>query len=57
LEQRRRFLARLRPEIQKLCIVRTFADIEKLVGAAVEVEVEGVLAELGETPYEPLREE
>jgi hypothetical protein len=35
--------------------VRTFADIEELVGAAVEVE--GVLAELGETPYEPLREE
>jgi len=55
VEQRRRFLARLRPEIRKLCIVRTFADIEELVGAAVEVE--GVLAELGETPYEPLREE
>jgi hypothetical protein len=35
--------------------VRTFADIEELVGAAVEVE--GVLAELGETPYEPLQEE
>ncbi|CAK9216046.1 unnamed protein product [Sphagnum troendelagicum] len=30
-------------------------DIEELVGAAIEVE--GVLAELGETPYEPLREE
>jgi len=55
VEQHRRFLARLRPEIRKLCIVRTFADIEKLVGAVVEVE--GVLAELGETPYEPLREE
>jgi hypothetical protein len=25
-EQRRRFLARLRPEICKLCVVRTFAD-------------------------------
>jgi len=33
-EQRKRFLGRLRPEIQKLCVVRTFADIEELVGAA-----------------------
>jgi len=55
IEQRRRFLARLRPEIRKLCVVRTFADIEELVGAATEVE--RVLAELGETPYEPLLEE
>jgi hypothetical protein len=36
-------------------VVRTFADIEELVGAATEVE--RVLGELGETPYEPLREE
>jgi len=43
-EQRRRFLARLRPEIQNLCVVRTFTDIEKLVGAATELE--GVLGEL-----------
>jgi len=35
--------------------MRTFADIEELVGAATEVE--RVLAELGETPYEPLLEE
>jgi hypothetical protein len=55
VEQRRRFLARLRPKIQKLCVVRTFADIEELVGAATEVE--RVLGELGETPYEPLQEE
>jgi hypothetical protein len=55
VEQRRRFLARLRPEIRKLCVVRTFADIEELVGAAIEVE--RVLAELGETPYEPFWEE
>ncbi len=54
-EQRKRFLARLRLEIRKLCVVRTFADIEELVGTATEVE--RVLAELGETPYEPLREE
>jgi hypothetical protein len=36
-------------------VVRTFADIEELVGAATEVE--RVLGELGETPYEYLLEE
>jgi replication fork clamp-binding protein CrfC len=55
VEQKRRFLAKLRPEIQKLCVVRTFTDIEELVG--VVMELERVLGELGETPYEPLREE
>ncbi len=54
-EQRRRFLARLRPEIRKLCVVRTFANIDELVGAATELE--RVLGELGETPFEPLKEE
>jgi hypothetical protein len=54
-EQRRRFLARLRPKIRKLCIVRTFTDIEELVGATTELE--RVLGEIGETPYEPLKEE
>jgi hypothetical protein len=38
VEQKRRFLARLRPEIQKLCVVRTFADIEELIRLATEVE-------------------
>ncbi len=55
IEQKRRFLARLKPEIRKLCVVRTFADIEELVGAATEVE--RVLGELGETPYESLPKE
>jgi hypothetical protein len=55
VEQRRRFLARLRPEIRKLCVVRVFADIEELVAAAIEVE--RVLGEVGETPFEPLKEE
>jgi hypothetical protein len=54
-EQRWRFLARLRHEIRKLCIVRTFANIEELVGAATELE--RVLGELGETPFESLKEE
>jgi hypothetical protein len=54
-QQKRRFLARLRPEIRKLCVVRMFADIEKLVSAAIELE--RVLGELGEIPFEPLKEE
>ncbi len=54
-EQKRRFLAKLRPEIRKLCVVRNFADIEELLG--VTNEVERVLGELGETPFEPLKEE
>jgi len=48
-------MTRLRPEIRKLCVVRTFTDIKKLIGAATELE--RILGELGETPYEPLREE
>ncbi len=48
-------MARLRPEIRKLCVVRTFADIEELVGVATKVE--RMLGELGETPFEPLNEE
>jgi hypothetical protein len=55
VEQKKRFLARLKPEIRKLCVVRTLANIKELVGAATEVE--RVLGELGETLYESLREE
>jgi hypothetical protein len=54
-EQKRRFLAKLRPEIRKLRVVRNFADMEELLGAANEVE--RVLGELGEIPFEPLKEE
>jgi len=54
-EQKRRFLAKLRPEIRKLCAVRTFTDIEELVSAATELEQ--MLGELGKTPFEPLKEE
>ncbi len=48
-------MPRLKLEIQKLCVVRTFTDIEELVGAATELE--RMLGELGETPFEPLKEE
>jgi hypothetical protein len=36
-------------------VVRTFTNIEELVGAATELEK--VLGELGKTSYEPLKEE
>jgi hypothetical protein len=36
-------------------VVRTFADIKELVGAMTKVE--RILGEVGETPYEPLKEE
>jgi hypothetical protein len=45
----------LRLEIRKLCVVNTFIDIKKLIG--VIVKLERVLGELGETPYEPFKEE
>ncbi len=48
-------MAKLRPNFFKLCVVRTFTNIEELVG--VTTKLERVLGELGETPYEPLKEE
>jgi hypothetical protein len=54
-EQRRRFLGMLRPKIRKNCVVKTYANIEEMVDAATELE--RVLGELGETPFEPLKEE
>jgi predicted aspartyl protease len=54
-EQRRRFLGKLRPEIRKICVVRTYASIEEMVDVATELK--RVLGELGETPFEPLKEE
>jgi len=38
-----------------LCVVRNFAEIEELVGAATELDQ--MLGELGEIPFEPLKEE
>ncbi len=36
-------------------MVRTFTDIKELVGATIKLE--RMLGELGNTPYEPLKEE
>ncbi len=48
-------MGKLRPEIRKMCVVRIYTDIEEMVGVATELE--RVLGELGETPFEPLKEE
>ncbi len=48
-------ITRLQLEIRKVCVVRTFIHIEELV--VVATELEKVLGEFGETPYEPLKEE
>jgi len=48
-------MVKLKLKIRKLCVVKMFTNIEKLIGAATELE--RVLGELGETPYEPLKEE
>ncbi len=55
VEQRRRFLAKLKPKIWKLCVVWTFTDIEKMVGTVTKLE--RVLGEFRETPYVSLKEE
>ncbi len=54
-EQCRRFLVKLKLEIRKFCVVKTYIDIEEVV--VIVVEIECVLGELGETPYEPMKEE
>jgi hypothetical protein len=48
-------LAKLRPEIRKLCIVKTYTNIDEVVVAIAEIEQ--VLGEFKETPYEPVKEE
>ncbi len=42
-------------EIKKLCMVKTFANVEEILSIAKEVEK--MLGELGEIPFEPLKEE
>ncbi len=54
-KSRRRFLAHLRPEIKKLCVVHTYADMDELL--VVAIEVEKVFREIREMPFEPLKEE
>jgi hypothetical protein len=55
VEQRNRFLSKLKPKFKKLCIVREYVNMEALL--VVILEVEKVFKELGEAPYEPFKEE
>jgi predicted component of viral defense system (DUF524 family) len=48
-KQHCRFMVRLKLEIRKLCVVRTYIDIEEVV--VVLAKIERVLGKLGETPY------
>jgi hypothetical protein len=53
-EQKQRFLAHLRPKIKKLCMVKNYANVEEMFVDAKDVKK---LLELGETPFEPFKEE
>jgi hypothetical protein len=46
-KRRKRFLVHLRSKIKKLCIVRTFAVMDELLVATIDVEK--VFSEIGET--------
>ncbi len=43
------------PKIKKFCVVHTYVDMDELL--AIAIEVEKVLGEIGETPFELLKEE
>jgi len=48
-------LSKLKPKIKKLCIVWDCANMEALL--AIALELEKVLGELRETPFDPLKEQ
>jgi hypothetical protein len=45
----------LRLKSKKRCVVKTYTDIEEVV--IVVTKIEKMLGQLGETPYEPMKEE
>jgi len=53
-KRKKRFLTHLWSKIKKLCVVRTYVDMDELL--ATTIEVEKVFIEIGETPYEPLKD-
>jgi hypothetical protein len=55
VEQKRKFLSKLRPKVRKLCIVRNCANMEGLLATALEVEI--FFGELRETPFDPFKEQ
>jgi hypothetical protein len=48
-------MVQLMPELRRLCVVRTYIDIENMVFTSIEIE--RVLGDLGEIPYDPFMEE
>ncbi len=48
------FLSRLKLEIKKICVMQDHANMESLL--SVTLEVEWMLVELGEAPFEMLKE-
>jgi hypothetical protein len=54
-KKKRRFLVKLRPKIHKLCVVRTYEDMNELL--ITTNEVGKVLGKIGGTPFEPLKDE
>jgi hypothetical protein len=54
VEQRRRLFVHLRFEIQKLCMVKSYVNIEEMLLATKGIKK--VLNELGEMPFETFKE-
>jgi hypothetical protein len=54
-KRKRRFMAKLRPKIHKLCVVKTYEDMNELL--ITTNEVGKVLGKFGGTPFEPLKDE
>lgn len=54
-EQKQRFLAHLQPKVKKLCMVKNYANVEKMF--VITKDVKKILIKLGETPFEPFKEE
>ncbi len=55
VERKRQFLAKLQPKLKKFLVVCTYQNMDELLSTAIELEK--VLGEIGETPYEPLQGE
>ncbi len=49
------FLARLRPQLRKLLVIRIYQDMDELLVATIEIKK--VIGKIGKTFYEPLQEE
>jgi hypothetical protein len=53
--KRRRFLVWFRPKIHKLCVLKTYKDMDELL--VIAIEVEKVFWKIGEIAFELLKDE